>query len=122
MCVTAFGLVSGKAPHNFRSYPTTRNIHSISKAASSCDLLASLSLNNMAFINTLVKTAVVSWAAAPIAAASPLARHATLASRDTAAQTDYDFIVVGGGVSGLTVANRLTEDPNGMAFNLPAHV
>lgn len=36
--------------------------------------------------------------------------HATIRQ---AADEVYDYIVVGGGVSGLTVANRLTEDPNG---------
>lgn len=28
--------------------------------------------------------------------------------------SEYDYVVVGGGVSGLTVANRLTEDSNSM--------
>lgn len=34
-------------------------------------------------------------------------------ARDIALQEIYDFVVVGGGTSGLITADRLTEDPNG---------
>ena len=33
--------------------------------------------------------------------------------RDTDLLDSYDFVIVGGGTSGLTVADRLTENPNG---------
>ncbi|KAI9801515.1 MAG: hypothetical protein M1833_002747 [Piccolia ochrophora] len=46
-----------------------------------------------------------------VALASPLARYAQVVGRDTKLQPAYDFVVVGGGTSGLTVANRLTENP-----------
>ncbi|KKA31082.1 hypothetical protein TD95_001793 [Thielaviopsis punctulata] len=39
-------------------------------------------------------------------------RHATVVNSACAASTKYDFIIAGGGVSGLTVADRLTEDPS----------
>lgn len=38
--------------------------------------------------------------------------YATIVDRDTAAAT-YDFVIAGGGIAGLTVADRLTEDPHG---------
>ena len=35
-----------------------------------------------------------------------------------AASKDYDYVIVGGGVTGLVVANRLTEDKRGI-YNSP---
>lgn len=40
-------------------------------------------------------------------------RHATPIPRDVANATTYDFIIAGGGIAALTVADRFTEDPNG---------
>ncbi|GAB1319975.1 hypothetical protein MFIFM68171_10185 [Madurella fahalii] len=37
---------------------------------------------------------------------------ATIVSPRIASNTAYDFIIAGGGISGLTVADRLTEDPS----------
>ncbi|TDZ22886.1 Dehydrogenase xptC [Colletotrichum orbiculare MAFF 240422] len=51
-------------------------------------------------------------ACASSAVALRVPRFATVASRGTVAETEYDFVIAGGGVSGLTVADRLTEDPS----------
>ena len=41
-------------------------------------------------------------------------RHAVILPHQDEVQDNYDYIIVGGGASGLTVADRLTEDSNSM--------
>lgn len=54
----------------------------------------------------LVQTAVVR--------PHPLETRATIVDSASSLNERYDYVVIGGGTSGLTVANRLTEDPSGM--------
>ena len=41
---------------------------------------------------------------------SLLLKHAQIIKHDTDLDFSYDFVIVGGGTSGLTVADRLTEN------------
>jgi choline dehydrogenase len=46
-----------------------------------------------------------------VLSASLEAPHATHIRSTVELRSDYDFVIIGGGASGLTVADRLTEDP-----------
>ena len=65
-----------------------------------------------------MKRVLIACATLAISVANPLPRYATLATRQVVNETQYDFIVAGGGVAGLTVADRLTEDPKGKRYRL----
>ncbi|KAL8693092.1 MAG: hypothetical protein Q9218_002016 [Villophora microphyllina] len=45
----------------------------------------------------------------------PLVDRATIVDSASDLKRQYDYVVIGGDTSGLTVANRLTEDPSGKA-------
>jgi choline dehydrogenase-like flavoprotein len=55
-----------------------------------------------------MRSLVITALLANIACATPRPRPKT----QITAQTHYDYVVVGGGAGGLTVANRLSEQPN----------
>lgn len=51
---------------------------------------------------------------ASITGAHGLGRYArAITAEELSKNATYDFVIAGGGIAGLTVADRLTEDPNG---------
>ena len=45
-----------------------------------------------------------------------LGRHARAIESRNAVNETYDFVIAGGGIAGLTVADRLSENPDGALF------
>ena len=60
---------------------------------------------------------LLAWLAVlPVSHSSPVvsfAPRAVIIDDASHLKHDYDYVVIGGGTSGLVVANRLTEDPEG---------
>lgn len=80
-----------------------------------CQVFPSRILYEMSGVRPMTTKAIaVLLAFASCTVALRIPRHATVASRELVNETKYDFVIAGGGVSGLTVADRLTEDPSSM--------
>lgn len=63
---------------------------------------------------TLLTVSSVSFAS-PVA---PVAPGAVVVEHAAALKAKYDYIIAGGGTSGLVVANRLTENPESECFRV----
>jgi hypothetical protein len=61
---------------------------------------------------------LVSFSAAAPAEPARVPRHATIVDRQSV-NSNYTFIIAGGGIAGLTLADRLTEDPKGTMHYAP---
>lgn len=65
------------------------------------------------FSKMLLKSGLLLATAALSSALPHHALFARVVDSEVASSTQYDFVVAGGGTAGLTVADRLTENPNG---------
>jgi hypothetical protein len=65
---------------------------------------------SVGFATAIISLGPVLAAGSAINAAS----RALIVGRDTPLLSTYDYVIVGAGAAGLTVADRLTEDSDGM--------
>ena len=63
-------------------------------------------------MSSLLRQLLLPLVLASAGCASPLAERTTTIDDVSNLQAKYDYVIIGGGTSGLTVAYRLTEDPN----------
>lgn len=67
----------------------------------------------MAKLSTLLVLSGLSWVDALV-----LPSHASPVPARAVTAKEYDFVIVGGGPAGLTLADRITEDPKGSSKKL----
>jgi hypothetical protein len=66
-----------------------------------------------------VHTALLLLAAGVAGVVAPVPPRARIVGREATLDASYDFVIIGGGTSGLTVADRLTENPDSVWLKPP---
>lgn len=94
---------------------TVQNTHftDINDTVEDCSLLTTLLSFRLFDMLLIAKYSLVSWTIA-LSTSSALAHplfNGRIVARADELLSEYDYVVVGGGASGLTVANHLSEQP-----------